>query len=483
MRGTRKGKILKETEIAEKMCKEELAAADVKAICKARGFSIPDTRSPALFESLLLSDLGLQSVFGALERVEIIMLHLLKGLKKPVNIAAFERMTEKRNNWRRTFNQQYGEVFKQVKKRLIRKGILVFATAPAGFDKKSQLERQLFAFPDQFHGHLPPLFPSAKVLHGPGEYNDAFIRNKLRQLVHPQSADTTDPSPWRIEEGELRMGDASFDVAALHRWRRQRWVASAKISSVREGVPEARMSPLNALDYAFATLAPDEWIEPEALRPVLKMFCPEKDKTNPEQALRRGWETACLVRRRQGEKTWYRPAPLFRDVSKISTFHEFLSEDKSGEGLRVNLDGIPPGGLEAIARISKLRIGGGVLTASPDRVRIGRAIHTIRDTGFGRWLTETSRGFSRAFADVLQRWGRHVVHENILIAKVRDIGLKIGLEKAFKDSRIISLPGDFIAFPEGLLSRVEAHVAGNGFAVKTIDRTAGEIGKRMARNE
>ncbi|BBO83743.1 hypothetical protein DSCO28_43090 [Desulfosarcina ovata subsp. sediminis] len=463
---------MKQSEIVEKMCKAELTAADIKAISNARGFSLPDTRSPAHLESLLLSDVGLKAVFSTLEPKEIIMLHFLKGWKKPVDVAAFERMTGKRNKWHGTFNQQYGEVFKQIKTRLIRKGILVFATGPIKADSKTRLERQVFAFPSPFHADLPPLFPSAKAFPGPGEDKNAFIRNKLDQLIHPRSAGATDSSPWEIKDGELYMGDAPFDVDSFCQWQRRRWLATGELGHLHSGQQNARMSPMDALDYAFATLAPDEWIEPDDLIPVLKMFCPEKQNPNPVKALRHGWETACLVRQQQGEKTWYRPAPPFEDVSQISAFDEYFSADRAGVGLQVDLATIPLGCLEAVARISKMRITGGVLTAEPDMVRIGRVIHDIRDTRFARWLTDASHGFSQAFATASQRWGRQVVHGNLLVARVRDLGLKISLEKAFKDGKIIFLPGDFIAFPEGLRSRVEAHATGNGFAVKTIDHTA-----------
>ena len=103
---------------------------------------------------------------------------------------------------------------------------------------------------------------------------------------------------------------------------------------------------------------------------------------------------------------------------------------------------------------------------------MGRVLDEIRDDPFMIWLTGVSESFGKAFQIVLKRWGRHIVHRNLVIAKVKNIGLKVALEKKFKDGKIMFLPDDFIAFPKGLLYQVENLVIKNGFAVKTMTKSS-----------
>lgn len=458
---------MKTSEVAEKMCRAELVDVDIKAICKARGFALSDTGSPALFESQLLSDVGLKSVFAGLDRKEIIMLHFLKCWKKPVDISIFERLTKKYSRPYGTFNQQYGDLFKHIKLRLIRKGILVYATAPSGFDKKTKLERQVFGFPTQFDADLPSPFLSPTVFPGAGERNEPFIRAKLHQLIQPVATDGTDPFAWGFKDGALLMGEGRFKADTFIKWQHQQWAKTSTPSLYYENLAKARISAMAAMNYAFSTLGPDEWIEPEELEPIFKVFCLEGSKLKAQPILQHGWEKACLARRKKDGKTWYRPASPVQEMSGDPPYQDFIHGNGAGP-IQLNLKTIPLNCLEAVSRISRLRIEDRNLTASPDIIRIGRAIEEIRETPLTKWLVESSKAYSQAFSTVSQRWGKHLVHRNLLIAKVKNIGLKVSLEKTFKDGKIIFLPGDCIAFPESVRSQVETLVTQNGFAVKTF---------------
>ncbi|WP_419659970.1 hypothetical protein [Desulfosarcina variabilis] len=462
---------MKISEIAEKMCSSELAAADIKAICNSRGFSLSDTRSPALFESLLLSDMGLQSAFASLNRKALIMLHFLKCWKKPVGIDMFDRLRAKRASRYDTFNQKYGDLFKQVKMQLVRKGILVFSTDPSRLDMKTKLERQVFGFPTPFHASLPPLFSKPAVLPGDGEFNAPFIRAKLNQLTQLLVTDDTDPFAWSLKNGVLMLGGAEFKTDTLRIWKRQAWGACCVPNLLTEThAKDGFYTPMAAMDYAFSTLGPDEWIEPEEMQPIFQVFCRQRQKLKAQPIFQHGWKKACLVRQKKDGKTCYRPAPPLNGRVDAANYQDFLSADGAG-GIQVNLETIPLHGLEAISRISQFRITDGVLTASPDIVRMGRRFNEFREDCLTKWLAQSSDAFSDAFSTVSERWGQHLMHRNVLIAKVKNIGLKVSLEKTFKDGRVIFLPGDFIAFPESVRHQVEALVIQNGFAVKTVDHS------------
>ena len=454
-------------EIVARMCKMELAAADTKAICKARGFSLADAASPGLLENLLISPVGLASAFNRLTRKETILLHFLKCMKKPVDITVFERLTEEKSDWSNTFNQRYGPVFKHIKTRLIRNGVLVFSTDPFLSHKKTKLEQLVFGFPQELHAHLPSPFESLTVLPGQGEFNDSFVRAKLHQLLDPVAASKKNAFEWDLKAGVLRMGESEFKTNAFRLWQQREWAFCTVPNLESAADLHHYFSPMATLNYAFSLLGPEQWVEPNELKPIFDIFCAKGIKLDVHEVFHRGWEKACLVRQTANGKTWYRPARAFLEAEEGPRYGDYLHVDDAG-GIRVDLETIPLKHLEMVSRIALFQLHDGCLTASPDIIRMGRIFHEIQKDPLTAWLAETAEAFKKAFQTVSARWGKHLVHGNLVIAKVKNIGLKMTLEKSFKDEKILFLPSDFIAFPEALLSKVETLVAQNGFAVKTL---------------
>ena len=202
------------------------------------------------------------------------------------------------------------------------------------------------------------------------------------------------------------------------------------------------------------------------------MFCKEKSKSDAHEICEHGWKKGCLVRRKKEGKTWYRKADAYLEIPNDSRHADYLHTDDMGNFI-VDLNQIPLKCLETVSRISLFRIEDGRLTASPDIARIGRIFEKIRDDPLIFWLAQTSGAFAKTLHTVTKRFGRHLVHRNLLIAKVKNVGLKVTLEKTFRDGKIIFLPGDFIAFPEKLLGQVENLVTNNGFAVKLANDIPG----------
>ena len=78
--------------------------------------------------------------------------------------------------------------------------------------------------------------------------------------------------------------------------------------------------------------------------------------------------------------------------------------------------------------------------------------------------------FAGAISMIEQRWGKLVVHQNLLVARVRDLSLKVAIQKAFADSgKVVFLPDNFIAFPNDLTKKMEALVNKSGYVVKAIE--------------
>ena len=68
-----------------------------------------------------------------------------------------------------------------------------------------------------------------------------------------------------------------------------------------------------------------------------------------------------------------------------------------------------------------------------------------------------------------ERWGQQIIHQNLLVARIKDLSLKVRLERTFADSKqIILLSNEWIAFPRTLLPQIEKAVKKSGHVIKTV---------------
>ena len=116
-------------EMLKRMCSAELTAADAKAIVAARGLPPAARDSGELLRHVYLSDTGVADAVAGLERKEVMLLNLLRLATEPVGIGFFERAYASTvpNPFAATFPQRYRSVFQQVRERLVRRGLLLFA--------------------------------------------------------------------------------------------------------------------------------------------------------------------------------------------------------------------------------------------------------------------------------------------------------------------------------------------------------------------
>ena len=98
------------SEIVARMCRKELSTADIKAICKARGFSTKEAENRRFLENFILSDQGVVKTMDTLTQKEIIVLHALKQKSRAVDVAFFDCIYGPSNRgflWNTTFTKKY----------------------------------------------------------------------------------------------------------------------------------------------------------------------------------------------------------------------------------------------------------------------------------------------------------------------------------------------------------------------------------------
>ncbi len=470
--------------VVAKMCGEEFTAADFQAVCRNRGFSVKAAGSPKLLENLLLSETGLTTAFEALTRDEVVLLHLLRSHSRPVDLPFFHRVYgADEHAWTRTFTEKYKETFKNVRASLIRRGVLFFADR--GEDpvaRKPKLERLRFLFPEEFHSFLPSLFTEVLKAPGSGEVNDSVLRGKLMELLGTSESGLPPSSEkagaFGIEAGELQFDCKKLTTEHLLRWQRAAWAEHLpKSEEKRKARPWSRddtlrwsMDIVEAVRYAASELEPGEWFEPASLASILKIFCHGCDMRDADEFRHEvcdlGWRWGCLARAEVGGRICYRSSEGTDAVAVGQPEKWFLPDSR--DGIVIDPARIPLRGLEEVARVSRFAAARARLHARPDPLKIGRLIKSVNREPVALWLRENVAAFGRAFEDAEKKWGKQVVHENLLVAEVQDLSLRVAIERAFSQSGLVSLPNGFLAFPLALRPELEALVRKNGYVVKTV---------------
>jgi hypothetical protein len=485
------------SQILHQMCHEELSNADINAIRKNRGFSEQETASRALLENFLLSDTGVQDVLGALTEKEIVFLHLLKFVGQEVAIPLFTRLYDDvdRPNYG-TYTQRYKPVFKKVRRALIRKGILLFAEDHSLWDADTKMERRRYRFPRQFERFLPPPIQSTKWLEGEGDIRTGILRQKLKEVIPNEPPvdvpdDVNGQYELKLVDGDLRIGTKPFCPIMLNllKWQRACWTASvppperyagkSKVKGVWRRERGPVVPPVEAAAYVFSQLEEKAWIRADQLSLSLRIFCDEaasshvRSGVSGEEVCRTGWRWGYLAKQEADGVTYYRRAEKEAEPDTDPQYYLYAPDGCRYRDLIVNLETIPYQALEYLDQISDLRMAdasGPCLAASPSLVKMGRSLAAIQQQPLTQWLRENAPAFRQALETVEQRWGKQIVHQDLFVAKVDDLGLKVQLERAFPDPRkVLFLPDDYIAFPRRMLTKVEKVVTEAGHVIRLVE--------------
>jgi len=465
------------------MCQHVLSDTDIKAICRSRGFSARGIPSRTVLENYFLSDIGLDAVFRSLGREEITLLHLLKLEGKAVDIRFFEPLSPQKPSRHGTFTQRYTPVFKIVQGTLIRKGVLLIAAAPGTATK---MERWRFRFPRELEPSLPPIFPTTKRFAVIGNVRHAALRQRIVAILEdprrPAFNDKQD-YPVALDNGELLLSNRPFSVSALLGWQQTQWqrlVWSARQAQSSRADTRVQLFTLEdmeakkieqkpfppLLNYAFSQLGDNEWVASEALSTLLRLFYYRAVPPASEAACNVGWQLGCLAKHSVQGKDYYRlvppPANTEEDPARFLTV-------SAESPLVVDLETIPYHSLEYLAKMTELKVSDSHLIALPQLIKMGRASEALWQHPLTGWLRKHATEFRKAIETIETRRGKQIIHTDLLLARVKDLSLKVELQKVFSDpGQLVLLPNDFIAFPKELLSDVQRLIGKSGYVVKTI---------------
>ncbi len=130
---------------------------------------------------------------------------------------------------------------------------------------------------------------------------------------------------------------------------------------------------------------------------------------------------------------------------------------------------IPFEALESICQTCKLHVSQKKLVAQPDLVLISYASKQMASSPVLIWLQKHHKLFGQIVATIKKKEGKTVVHDNLMIAAIKDLSLRVLLEKKFSDSKqVVTLADEFISFPLNLMPEIQKIVIKSGHAVKYV---------------
>ncbi len=450
----------------KQMCHEILSAADIKAICQARGFSNKGFISPDHLETLFLSDKGVEPALAQLTHDEIVLLHVLTLKNDAVDLTFFKDIYADKSmyidDYGYTFTKRYMGVFKIVKTSLLRRGLLLIGIANS-WRAKTKMERYRFMFPQEFSGLLPCPFTRTMKCNDPGDFKEDVIRPRFINLL---SSRTSDPGfddkkyELALDGGELLIGGRKFRAGYCREWIEDGWE-----HSVVETKKEIRkkMSPVKFMIYALSRLKPQEWASHGEASSLFKRFPDVPEKLDIQRFFEAGWEWGCLAKQEIEGEVYYRaPEEIKAGETKVENCLEF----NGNQPVRVDIKTIPYQSLEALASISHLEVTENRLETVPDFIKIGKASDDMAKLPVIDLLKRRSPLFSQAFIEAEKRKGKQIVHENLMLARVTDLGLRVKLEKSY-EGKIVVLSDEYIAFPNTLFPDVKKIVEKSGHVIKT----------------
>jgi hypothetical protein len=458
----------------KQMCRFELNQADIKAICKMRALPPACLQSRTLLRHHFLTDTGIEKAVATLDQRQILCLHLLNAAGGEEDIRFFTRLYKKSHpgSYHHTFTQQYKIVFSMVKTDLIRKGLLLFAEKPKDpWQQTAVLERLRFIFPAEFVAFLPP---PAKPLQVDASGADIrridFLREKLAEIF--ETSKTSPPqSPKKeerlhISDKTLFLGKSPFSLKRLSGWVGSRW---KKVVTVDPNLDNSPLTPVDLIDYALSLLKENQWADPDDLAAFFKIAYPSADKLpDARKACEKGWQNGCLEKLSLNGKRVYR-LPTLDPNHDLLNPNTFLTV-KTDEFFEIDLRRIPLEDLESMCKTCKLHVSQKKLLAQPDLVLISYASEQTALSPVLIWLQKHHKLFGQIVATIKKKEGKTVVHDNLLIAAIKDLSLRVLLEKKFSDSKqVVTLSDEFISFPLNLLPEIEKVVVKSGNAVKYVN--------------
>lgn len=466
-----------------KMFQNGITTGDKAKIIKARKFPKNTANNFDLFKSYFLSGEGLKPLIKELSEKEIVVLHILSFNTWIVDISAFEAAylllpKQNKHSWTRhqTFTQKYGALLKVVLISLVQKGLLIQYEDLLG--GKSKTERMRFIFPSAFAQHLPPPFFSLKKLEGIGTYKEESSRRNLLDAIQKRVEKAA--NVISLQHKKLYLGKVFFNLMGLEKLQLRTWQISDHARILYNTyMDETTGNNLSVfLIDQLKKLPNNQWFSSQSLSALLEVWDDTRARKslnynqslparyNIEHFCETGWEAGLLQKKKHKGTAYYR---LIDEETTAILPDEYLILKEQG-AVAVNLKLIPFSDLAILSQIVNFNSSTSSLPIiEPDLVNIASIPATVWEHPLMEWLKKHATSFKEAFAYFQKHYGKELIHQNLLVAKIEDLSLRVLVEKELqKKHEVILLSENFIAFPKEALGVINKIVTKSGNVIKKV---------------
>ena len=445
---------------------KSLSATDLREICKKRGFPITNNMSKDTFKNFFLSTVGVEKAISQLSTEEIVFLSMLKNGKE-VNVAYFSLLYKEYDEYG-TFTQKYLNVYRSIKQNLVRTGLLISYERNSGYKKNSKLERMQFIFPSEFINYLPAPFIKIKesnVLLS--KEDDSVLRKKVGGIVNQKLSSTKDNI--YIENSTLKYQSTLFNVTALNKWRKEKLKKyidkqrhSSKVIYISALDKQGTINTTQILIDALVKLNSNQCISADSLSPIFKFIYGDTHTVNLEEVLDQMLSLGFLSKVELDGKNHYHYSDSLKKNDILP--EDYLSIEE--ENFIVNLK-IPYKALEQLAILCNFTVNKKSLYVNLDFPRLVKKYSLLKEEPLLLWFKNSSKAIRDKINDVEKRYGKILLHSNLLLAKVSDFKLKAIFVKKYEGSnKMIFLSNDYIVALQEERKNIEKLVLKSGLAVK-----------------
>jgi hypothetical protein len=466
--------LVMEEKLAHATCHSFLTAAQLKEICRHRGFGAPPGGKDELAAYVAARFNGAEGVSNAMRSLEetyLAALHFIALSETPPGINNLDPLLHPGRGYS---DYDRREDFNRLASGLLNRGlVLIHDKIFPDYSGQSRYSRLTFSLPE---AHLPLLIPfpiaaaplglncsrpdmqaflgqalAAAVRRAGGAENNGGAKNNNGSLMEAIASSIS------FDGGILKVAGAEpTDAGALIRQARRQWTHPSYLKEKRRGtnefvaashilshLPEQQGCTIDALERGLRLLGF------EAKREKLELFCSD------------GRQAGFLARGGSQDKPAYAAAHYEEPSAEAPIAFSAVTE-----GICIDMERAGIAALCEAARLSRIEIAGGKLRLVPDVARMGRAAAQLK-TPTMEAIGQICPAYNKAMRYALERAGKVILHDGLLLFGVHDLGLRTLLLRQFA-GKIRSLSGPYLAAPRQLRENIESFARKQGFVPKRM---------------
>lgn len=439
---------------------DNLSQADKNSICKSRGIPKKLAKSKKLFLKQFLTDKGVDETLESLDPLEYLGIFIIANFYDDYKVDFFKKIYnyEPAAGFDATFNQRYKDLYKVVRKNLVRKGILGFFHSKSDRSAKSKLEKSVFYVPSRIADKLSFPFQTKQINERSWKKHRKYlledIMNDFYQNIDSQAG---------IKNGDLYHNSKPF---------KGEYLISDWIDYWQDCIEAPDWVYFNSQKFYqilhFLGMLPNgSWLKEKDFDSFLEILLYNNHNTGYIEKKKGGISAKILFQYSENDQIYYKDTPnlLYNfNIEEPGSWHQ-----KKGQALIINLENTAPHTLKEIAMISDFKTSQNRLIATPSFIKMARLKKSDYEFQIIDWLINSYPFYQEIFEEVKQQRGSELVHTNIKIAKINDIRLRAILEKKFgNSSKFLFLNDNYIVFLSSLLSKIEKIAQKEDLSIKRV---------------